>query len=134
LAGTPAVELEAMIRKMHPDWPESGILGSLANFEVRGDGTVAPWLSLDHHLQIVRALWEHRPSLRYPEVLVPALLVPARSGSVVDPEKRVAIEAAERALPRARVHWMTGDHDLHAQHPRELADLIAEQVVEGFLA
>ncbi|MDQ1396962.1 MAG: esterase [Acidimicrobiaceae bacterium] len=135
LVGTPAAKLEAMFRRMHPDWPESGIAGSLANFEVRPDGTVAPWLSLDRHLQILRGLWEHRPSQRYPQIQVPVLLVPAGpGGDAADPEKRSVIEAAERAIPRARTHWMAGDHDIHAQHPVEMADLVAEQVVEGFFA
>ena len=42
-----------MIRAMHPDWPETGIPGTLANVEVRADGTIAPWLTLDRHLAIL---------------------------------------------------------------------------------
>ena len=32
------------------DWPEEGRAGTLANFEVRDDGTVAPWLTFERHL------------------------------------------------------------------------------------
>jgi pimeloyl-ACP methyl ester carboxylesterase len=127
LAGRPAREFEALIRRLHPDWPESGIRGTLANVEVRADGTVAPWLSLDRHLTILRHLWEHRLSERYPLVPVPVLLVPAGHA----PPEGVA--KAEAALPRARTQWFPGaDHDIHAQHPVELADLLHAACQDGF--
>jgi pimeloyl-ACP methyl ester carboxylesterase len=127
LAGRPAAEFEATIRRMHPDWPESGITGTLANVEVRSDGTIAPWLSLDHHLTILRQLWEHHPPGRYPLVPVPVLLVPAGHA----PPEEVA--KAEAALPRARTQWFPGaDHDIHAQHPVELADLLHAAAQDDF--
>ena len=43
-------EIEGYIRSAHRDWPESGIRGTLANFEVRPDGTIAPWLTFERHL------------------------------------------------------------------------------------
>jgi len=137
LAGTPAADMEAMMRRFHPDWPETGLAGSMANFEIRPDGTVAPWLTFDRHLQILRALWEHRPSTRYPEMRVPVLLVPADSGPRAgsagwSAAKREAVAAAEAAIPVVRTHWIPGDHDLHAQHPVEVAELLAEAVADGF--
>ena len=42
LIGTPAAGFERMIRAHHPDWPESGIAGTLANVEVLPDGTIRP--------------------------------------------------------------------------------------------
>ena len=62
LIGTPAADFERMIRGHHPDWPESGIAGTLANVEVLADGTIRPWLSRANHMTILRHLWEHRPS------------------------------------------------------------------------
>ena len=66
LRGTPVTELEAWIRRAHPDWPETGIQGTLANFQVLSDGTVAPWLTRERHMIILRALWEHHPARLYP--------------------------------------------------------------------
>jgi pimeloyl-ACP methyl ester carboxylesterase len=133
LAGRPAAEMEAMMRRFHPDWPESGIAAQMANFEVRADGTIAPWLTLDRHLQILHALWEHRPSTRYAELRVPVLLVTADGGDDAwTASKRKAVAAAEAAIPNVRTHWMVGDHDLHAQHPVEVADLLHAAVVDGF--
>ena len=77
LVGRRLDEVEGYVRSAHPDWPESGIRGVLANFEVRPDGTVAPWLTYERHLAVLRGLWEHHPSERYAGLAVPVLLAPA---------------------------------------------------------
>ena len=80
------------------DWPEAGRQGTLANFEVRDDGTIAPWLSFDRHLTVLRGLWEHQPSTRYPEVHVPALLIGADTGDVAwSHSKHEAVDHALRS-------------------------------------
>lgn len=115
--GMASVLLEQRLRDAHPDWPEAGIQGALACFEVREDGTVAPWLTLERHLSVLRGLWQHRPSSRYPEVRVPVLLLPARRKGGNDFGTEPAVALAERLLPASRTTWSEGDHDLHAQHP-----------------
>jgi pimeloyl-ACP methyl ester carboxylesterase len=125
LEGRGAQELRALFRDSHGDWPEPGIEGLLANFEVREDGTVAPWLSQPRHLQILRSLWEHRPSQLYPLVRVPVLLVPAVNADQPEGWDETVDKAAE-LLPIVRLEPMAGDHDLHAQHPEAMADLLHE--------
>ena len=111
-------EIEGYIRSAHADWPETGIQGTLGNFEVLPDGTIAPWLTFDRHLVVLRGLWEHHPAALYAGLKVPVLLVPADDGtSDWSDRKRREVEAAQAAIPHARMHWITGDHDLHAQHP-----------------
>lgn len=128
IAGMAAADFEAMIRSRHPDWPEAGVQGTLANMEVRPDGTVAPHLSLPHHLAILRGLWEHRPSQRWPALDLPVLVLsagdPAARGRY-DVAKREEVDRAARLLRHGRVEWIDGDHDLHAQHPDRVADLVA---------
>lgn len=129
-------DIRTYMRRAHPDWPASGIEAQLANFEVRDDGTVAPWFSFEHHMELLRALWEHRPSLRYPEMEVPVLLVPAdnQQTSFVS-DKRASVEAALAAIPRARARWFSpADHDIHAQFPQELAEVLHEEAERGILA
>ncbi|MSW46690.1 MAG: alpha/beta fold hydrolase, partial [Actinobacteria bacterium] len=46
LVGTPATSMERWMREGNADWPETGIVGAMANFEIRSDGTIAPWLTL----------------------------------------------------------------------------------------
>ena len=132
LEGVRAADIEAWLKKMHTDWPASGIQATLANFEHRPDGTVAPWLSRRHHLLILRSLWEHRPSERYPEIKVPVLLIPADSGAACMDKVRAEVAAAESALTVSRTVWIPGDHDLHAQHPRALAEVLLGAVEDSF--
>ncbi len=135
LAGRRLAEIESYVRSAHRDWPEAGIRGTLANFEVRPDGTVAPWLTYERHIAVLRGLWEHHPSRRYGEVGVPVLLVPADTGEPDWTErKRRDVDAALAALPNARARWFTGDHDIHAQRPDELGDVMHTMTMNGFFA
>jgi pimeloyl-ACP methyl ester carboxylesterase len=126
LAGTSAAEFERMLRSYHPDWPESGITGTLANVEVLEDETIRPWLSRSHHMIILRQLWEHHPSSRYGLVKVPALILVAedRSNQRWMAGKREEVARAGAGLERSLTRWIPGDHDLHAQHPDLVAQLI----------
>ena len=136
LAGRRLTEVEGYIRAAHPDWPETGIAGTLANFERFPDGTIAPWLTYERHLTVLRGMWEHHPSERYALVMAPVLLVPAGADAVVERthSRQAAVAEALAALPRARVHPIAGDHDIHAQHPKAVADVMADAVADGFFA
>jgi pimeloyl-ACP methyl ester carboxylesterase len=133
-------DLEAGFRRRHPDWPESGMQGALACFEVRADGTVAPWLSFERHLLIVRAMWEQDVADVYARVgEVPVLLLPCRPGPGSGTAetgwaraKSEAVAAAEDGLAVCRTHWFTAEHDVHAQHPDEVASVLVGAVEDGF--
>jgi pimeloyl-ACP methyl ester carboxylesterase len=135
LAGLQRADIERYIRGAHPGWPETGIAGTLANFEVRADGTIAPWLTFERHIAVLRGLWEHHPTERYAAVPVPVLLVPVEAGGAAGDDragrKRDDVARALGALPIARAHWMRGDHDIHVQRPAELADVMTEQLAGG---
>lgn len=135
LEGTRATRMEGFIRQVHPSWPEAGIRGAMANFELRDDGTIAPWLTLDRHMKILRALWEHRPTKRFPEIRVPVMLTPADNGQSTSwtADKHRAIADAEAALRQVRTHWFEpADHDLHAQFPERLAAHLLDALTDGF--
>lgn len=135
LLGRHPGEVERFLRAAHPDWPETGIRGSLANFEVRADGTIAPWLTFERHMAVLRGLWEHRPRERYGAVRTPVLLVPADTGEADrTPRKRAEVAAALSELRDAAVHWVAGDHDIHAQHPGELAVMLQSHARDGIFA
>ncbi len=133
LRGTPVTELERWIRRAHPDWPETGITGTLGNFQVLADGTVTPWLTRERHMTILRQLWEHRPSEVYQRIQAPVLLQSAEPVGE-DPARtelrRASVQGAVEAIAQATVEWFRpADHDLHAQHPdrcaRSMADFAA---------
>lgn len=134
LAGTPREQMRRRLRHVHPGWSDDGIEHTLANFEMLPDGTVRPWLTLDRHLQILRAMWEQRPPALYPRVSQPVLICSA--ADLRDPErmavKREQVAAAERGLPHAVVHWFDNtDHDIHVHRPAALAALCVEAAQNG---
>jgi pimeloyl-ACP methyl ester carboxylesterase len=133
LAGMPAADLERRLRDAHPDWPEEGILATMGNFRLREDGTIEPWLTRDRHMTILRSLWEHRPETRYPEILAPVLLIPAEGGATGwAAERQLATRRAVAAIPRVRSVAIAGDHDLHAQYPARVANILNDAWCEGF--
>jgi len=136
LLGTPADRMRAYMRGAHRDWPESGIDGQMGNFEVLEDGTIRPWLSFERHLQVLRGLWEHRPSELFPQISTPVMFVPAdHDHGVFAATKRHSVERALQMLTRGRVEWFHGaDHDLHAQHPERFAEVVSKATKDGFFS
>jgi len=128
LTGRPLKALRLRMRAQQPGWPAEGLEAQLACFEVRDDGTVAPWLSLEHHLDVLHGFWEIDAPALWARVAAPVLLVAAeRPGSPAkapwhDDAKRCQAILAEHT--RAELVWMAGDHDLHAQHPEQVARVI----------
>jgi pimeloyl-ACP methyl ester carboxylesterase len=121
-------DVAGRIAGMHPDWPSEGVDGSLANLVRTPGGGVRARLARAHHRDIVRSLYEGDPHAWYPLVDVPVLLVPATGPQAAaddDPRPagtRDAVRQALAELPDGEVRWYPGaDHDLHAQHPAELA-------------
>jgi hypothetical protein len=101
-------------------------------FEIRDDGTIAPWLTFDHHIAVLHALWEHRPSTRYDHIATPVVFIPADGHDAAwTASKRDSISVALAALSNGRVEWIQGDHDLHAQFPDRVATIIASTINAG---
>jgi pimeloyl-ACP methyl ester carboxylesterase len=136
LVGMPLTSIQGYFRSAHADWPEEGVEGSLGNFEVRPDQTIAPWLSRDHHQAILESMYGQRVADLWHLLRVPALIVPVDGGeSDWTKSKRSGADAALAAVGAAgvpvRVRWFKGDHDIHAQHPAELANAILWAEREG---
>jgi pimeloyl-ACP methyl ester carboxylesterase len=118
-------DLAARIRGAHPDWPDDGVEGTLANLERLPDGGVRARLAREHHRSILHSLWRDDPRRLYPELRVPTLLMPATApeGNRATASTVTAVRAMLAAVPSARVSWYAGaDHDLHAQHPQRVTD------------
>jgi hypothetical protein len=129
-------ELEERMRADSPQLPDRAIAAALECFRVRDDGRVEPRLALHRHLQIMRSLWEHRPSTRWAAMAPPTLLVLADTGDEARTAAKRRAEARARAdAPRLRAHWFApAHHDVHSQFPDRVADLLAGAVGEGFFA
>jgi pimeloyl-ACP methyl ester carboxylesterase len=136
LAGTPRTEFLERLEAFRPDWPADVPWQDivLANFEVRPDGTIAPHLSFENHMKVVRAMWEFPTYERFDRVLCPTLLVAARSGGPPTRREERFLEAKRRGeaqagarLARGRFVWMDEtDHDIPLHRPRELAALLLD--------
>ena len=145
LDGVRYADVAERIRAAHPDWPEEGLDGTLANLVELPGGGVRARLAREHHREILRSMYEQDPADWYPRIGVPVLLVPAvgeesaggrpgderadsvdpraaRESAVRESAVRESVRAALAALPFARARWYPGaDHDLHAQYPDRLA-------------
>jgi pimeloyl-ACP methyl ester carboxylesterase len=134
LAGMP---LEGFLRRL-ADWAnplgqdEQAIQIILANFEIAEDESITPHLSFEHHMQIVRAMWEFKTfrQLMLVQCQVEAILalppdeLSTREEEFLSLKKRGADRALE-VQPRLRVHWLENAlHDIPIHRPGELANLI----------
>lgn len=133
LIGTPADEFRARLKFwMGSAWSPEAEDIILNNFEARSDGTIAPRLQKSNHMQVVRALWKHRPSELYPRVQCPVLMIPTVAPEPHDERtrdmlaaKRRNIALAEARLARSQTIWMNDTiHDVPLQRPVELAEAI----------
>lgn len=116
-------EISATMLAAHPDWADWAIEATMANLRELPDGTVRARLSRDHHLSILRSMWDYSITDRYSAVDAPSLLVPAghRAGTKLAAVDRAAAALAGSVM-RAEVRcYEDADHDVHAQHPGALA-------------
>lgn len=117
-------------QKWQPD--EQAVAIILANFNVTEDEIIYPNLSFDHHMQIVRAMWEFKTSEKFRRVRCPVLMIPAQAPEPLSEGEKDHIRAKQRGIAQAqesirdlRVQWMPDTiHDIPLQRPQELASLI----------
>jgi pimeloyl-ACP methyl ester carboxylesterase len=129
LAGTPRQEFAARLAQWHPDWDEEGIAGTLNNFETLPDGTIRPWLTLDRHMRILRALWDQRPPQLYGQVHTPVLIAAAEDAGNAEwmAVKHRQVAAAAAQLPQVTVRWFEDTaHYIHVHRPETLAQLMLD--------
>jgi pimeloyl-ACP methyl ester carboxylesterase len=128
-------ELEARLRAQHPDFSDRAIAAYLHCFQASSAGRVEPRLARPRHLEILRSLWEHRPSTRWATLATPALLLLADTGDAErTASKRRAEGTALASAAKVRSRWFVGHHDLHLQFPEHVADALIGAVDDGFFA
>jgi pimeloyl-ACP methyl ester carboxylesterase len=116
--------------KLFRGWPQEGVAAQLANLEAMPDGKVRRRLRLESHLQILRAMWEQSPRLVAARIDVPVLVLVADDGP---PHHQAQVGDFAQSLSRKRVVHLPGHHDLHAQQPGEVVNVIAAAIRDGFL-
>lgn len=133
LIGTPRADIKKMIARHNPTWDDAGLEATLGNFEVLPDGTVRPWLTLDRHMRILRALWEQRPGELFARVREPVLICAADDGNAAwTVEKERMVASAQTHLAKNKVQWFRDTaHDIHVHRPIELASLFVNECAHG---
>lgn len=127
LLGMPLAQITEWVETSAADWPPQGRAATLANFEERTDGTIAPWLTFDRHMTVLRGLWEHEPKAIYPHVTPEVLIIAAADSPASREQKATNVDEAVGSLPSGVAHWFEpAHHDVHAQQPNEVADVIHE--------
>ena len=135
LLGTPRAQMIERFRQFHPAWTDEQIDLQMGNYETLEDGTIRPWLSLEHHMAVLWSLWNQRPTQIVESLETPMLIAVADSGP---PERRLTrIEEAERlrAARPGSVRWRQFEgaaHDIHVDQPAELSQWILTAVDDGF--
>jgi len=127
LVGTQLLAIRERIASMHPAWSSEALALTLQNFEVLPDGTVRPWLTIDRHMEILRALYDQDVASLYPGVQQPVLICAADDGSEWASRKKQQVAVAHTHLPDAAVRWFAGAaHDIHVDRPVELARVMLD--------
>lgn len=134
--GVSLEELEARIRQSHADWPESGILATLANLEEDSDGHARARLSFESHMAILHDLWEFDPPSLAPMISTPVEFVVALNNDMGGRDSKIAAvtEMQRRLASPSNATFIEGDHDLHAQFPQLLSTNLRTQIYEGIFA
>jgi len=108
---------------------EAAIMG---NFAIDAEDRIAPHLTFENHLKIVRGMWKQRPTQLFARVACPTLIIPAelppadQSAAEWLDRKRQAVAVAEASIPHARVVWAHDTiHDVQLQRPEWLASELA---------
>jgi pimeloyl-ACP methyl ester carboxylesterase len=134
LAGTPRA---AFLERLRGRWA-NGVLSQvveeaiMGNFAIDAEDRIAPHLTFENHLKIVRGMWEQRPSQLFAQVACPTLIIPAEQPPADQHAaewldlKRRAVAVAEATIPHARVVWAHDTiHDVQLQRPEWLANELA---------
>ena len=104
----------------------------LGNFEAGEDGALSPRLSMDHHMEIARRMYELDPFELMARVRCPVLFVPALGGPWPPEEKARGLQRAQEVLgQRAQMVWVDGGHDLPVQRPEQLSEVMAAFVARA---
>ena len=134
LAGTPLAEFRQRLASPDRAWrpDERAVEILLANVSLGADGMIAPHLSFERHMQLVRALWEYPTHARLRQAGCPILAVlaePPAGGSAVDAAhlraKQHGLAVAAAAGADLQAVWMKDTvHDIPLHRPDDLAEAI----------
>ena len=98
------------------------------------EGRIYPNLSLEHHMQILRAMWDYDIYQHYQRLRCPVLLVSAIPPGPHGPEEEAYIAGKRKGVAKVgqivkdlNLKWMPDTiHDIPLQKPVELGESMAD--------
>ena len=112
------------LRKNWPDWSEEAIMGQFSIFSVDKNNKITKRLSLSNHIKILESLWENDSVLNLKNIKVPLLLILVKYNTDLTfiKDSNVTID----------IERLNGDHDIHAQKPKLVYEIIKKRIGENF--
>jgi pimeloyl-ACP methyl ester carboxylesterase len=136
LAGMPVEQFTAMVARANDSWKpdDQDISIILGNFAVSQEETISPRLSFEHHMLILRSMWEYKTYARFDRLRCPVLMVSAVPAGYTAPELQAYLAQKERGIQQAQARirklivqrMQNTIHDIPLQRPGELAELIVK--------
>ncbi len=118
-------QLTDHIRSAHKDWSEEALSAALGNLEELADGTARAKLGREQHMQILHELYDYTPTEVLSNLGVPIFaLLAIKHDEVESGERRERLNALVQKVGLQTEIFVDGDHDLHAQYPERVADLL----------
>ena len=135
LIGVSLREVEEFLRTSHPDWPERAIQATMSNLEADEHGHARARLRFEAHMEILNELWNFNTVEVAQKVSTPTVFMTALNDTMGGSRsKRDNVQEIQSALGGpSSAHFIEGDHDLHAQFPEKLTELLLQEMNQGVL-
>ncbi len=118
------------------EFPDSAREGFMANFHEDEEGFANSNLPRHLHMVILHELWKQVPEVIVPKLRVPFVFITAlnSNGHSSSIKKSAIAELRRNANVDSAEYWIVGHHDLHAQHPIEVSEIIMQEMTKGAFA
>ena len=84
-------------------------------------------------MQILKNLWDTRPSEKFSGLKVPLLLLPSGVPSSFSKSKDEEIQTLKECVEKVSIEWFNNNgHDLHTENPYSIANVIIRHIDSEF--
>ena len=112
------------MRKHRKDWSEEAIQGQFSIFEVDNNNKIKKRLKLENHMKILNGLWDNSSIENLLASKVPIYLILVKFDLNLNKFKNKDV--------KIEIKQVDGDHDIHAQKPKLVSDLIMKKIKGNF--
>ena len=112
------------MRKHRQDWSEEAIQGQFSIFEVDDNNKIKKRLSLENHMKILNGLWNNNSIENLLACKVPIYLILVKFN--------LNLKKFKNKDAKIEIDKVDGDHDIHAQKPKFISDLIINKIKGNF--